>query len=339
MYPSAVDVTEPSRKLKVAVANALLALTMAIAATPPLAAQDIQSADLLRRATTWGYQLQNIDASKLDTTDHDVLVVDAGSGDGEWGLSRGQISKLRTKPNGSRRIVLAYMNIGEAEDYRYYWKKAWNRKPPTWMGSENCRWQGDHRVRHWMAEWQAILFGTKQSYLGRLIDAGYDGVYLDRVDIYYHWRPTRWQAATEMVDLVSALSRWAKSRRPGFLIVPQNGEELLSEPRYRAAIDAIGKEDMLFGDRGNNSPNASDRIARAVRNFAPARKSGLPVFSVEYATNKKHHEEIRARHSQLGFTLYFGPRSLAYLGQDGPRHAEDSDTETALTEETTATCE
>lgn len=281
----------------------------------------------LRTATSWGYQLQNIDVARITQSPYDVVIVDAGAGDGSWGPTAQEIRRLKTQPDGSRRIVLAYMNIGEAEDYRYYWKKSWEKAPPAWMGSSNCRWKGDHRVRHWMREWQDIVFGTPRSYLGRILDAGYDGVYLDRIDIFYHWRTERWQAAAEMIDFVVRLSQWSKARRAGFLVVPQNAEELLSWPGYRAAIDAIGKEDMLFGDRGNEIENAPERIARAERNFAPALAAGLPVFTIEYARAPASKERIKARHEKLGFTLYFGPRSLAYLGQEGPRHAEDGDTE------------
>ncbi|MBL8567007.1 MAG: endo alpha-1,4 polygalactosaminidase [Hyphomicrobiaceae bacterium] len=301
---------------------------MAFHGAPATAGDQFSGArDQLKAARSWGYQLQNVTAPALARTDFDLLVVDAGSGDGTWGLSQEEVKRLKAKPDGTRRLVVAYMNIGEAEDYRYYWKKAWAKKPPQWMGSENCRWKGDHRVRHWEREWHEILYGSPKSYLGRLIDAGYDGVYLDRVDIYYHWRATRWQAATDMVDLVAALAAYARQRRPGFLIIPQNGEELVSDPRYLATIDGIGKEDMLFGDRGNDKPNAAERVARAERNFAPLRAAGLPVFAVEYMRRAENVETARARLDQLGFISYFGPRSLAYIGRDGPLHPEDGDTE------------
>ena len=282
---------------------------------------------LLKTATAWGYLLQNVEAARLARTTFDVLVVDAGSGDGSWGLGAADLARLKKKPDGSRRLVLAYMNIGEAEDYRYYWKSAWKKKPPAWMGSANCRWKGDHRVQHWSPEWQAILFGNPQSYLGRLMRLGYDGIYLDRVDIFYHWRAARWQAASEMVDLVVAMSQWAKSQNGDFLVVPQNGEELVSDARYLAAIDGLGKEDMLYGDRGNDVPNAPERVARAERNFAPLLAAGLPVLAIEYARQPGNVAAARTRLMQLGFTPYFGPRSLAYIGQDGPVHAEDGDTE------------
>lgn len=314
-----------------------LALAVSLMTCPPLWAQtpaakqpasaSFDAKAALKAARSWGYQLQDLDIGKLAKSTSDVLVIDYPRGDGGGLLAARDIKRLQTKPDGTRRLVIAYMNIGEAEDYRYYWKKAWETAPPAWMGSANCRWKGDHRVRHWDPAWQSIIFGAKGSYLDRVIAAGFDGVYLDRIDIYYFWRNERWQGGAEMVDLVVRLSQWAKARKPGFLIMPQNGEELLVDDRFRAAIDGIGKEDMVMGDYGNDAWNHPERIARAERNFAPALADGLPVFGVEYARKPDNIAEAKKRLEAYGFIPYFGPRSLAYLGFDGKPHKEDGDTE------------
>jgi cysteinyl-tRNA synthetase len=39
-------------------------------------------------------------------------------------------------------IALAYMSIGEAEEYRFYWQPEWAYAPPAWLGPENPDWQG-----------------------------------------------------------------------------------------------------------------------------------------------------------------------------------------------------
>lgn len=309
--------------------SALAQSAKKVAASPQAAPSPVDRKGLLVAARSWGYQLQDLDAGKLSKSPYDVLVIDFPGGDGR-GFGAKEIAQLKRKPDGGRRLVIAYMNVGEAEDYRYYWRKAWEKAPPPWMGSSNCRWKGDHRVRHWAPEWQAILFGKPGSYLDRIIKAGFDGVYLDRVDIYYYWRNERWQGAADMVDLVARLSEWAKAREPGFLVLPQNGEELLVDSRYRAAIDGIGKEDMLFGDAGNDAPNHPDRIKRAERNFAARGAEAIPVLAVEYARKADHIEAARRRHAELGFVSYFGPRSLAYLGFDGKPHKEDGDTEATV---------
>lgn len=309
------------------VLRVLILVAMLVVAASSVAHADRAARTLLQAAKTWGYQLQNVTAAALAKHDFDVLVVDAGDGAGAWGLSKREVARLQRKRDGTRRLVLAYMNIGEAEDYRYYWQPRWTKLPPQWMGSANCRWKGDHRVQHWAPQWQAILFGARNSYLGRLIALGYDGVYLDRVDIYTHWQATRPTAFTEMVDLVVRLSQWAKAERPGFLVLPQNGEALLQDDRYLAAIDGLGKEDMLYGDNGNDKPNDPARIERAERHIGRARAAGFPVFAIEYAREYTNVEAARARLSALGYIPYFGPRSLAYIGQDGPVHPEDGDTE------------
>jgi endo-alpha-1,4-polygalactosaminidase (GH114 family) len=49
------------------------------------------------------------------------------------------------------------------------------------------------------------------------------------------------------------------------LIVPQNAEELLDDAAYRAVIDGIAKEDLLFGDGRSKHSNPQEVIeARSV---------------------------------------------------------------------------
>lgn len=295
--------------------------------------------EVLSKARSWGYLLQNVSAPMLLKTDYDVLVLDAGTPHPGAQLSRADMVKLKRKRDGSRRILLGYINIGEAEDYRYYWSRVWEKTPPAWLGSANCRWRGDHRVRHWAPEWQALIYGSPKSHIGRIMDAGFDGIWLDRVDVFYFWRSERWQAGAEMVDFVVSLSKWAKARNPDFLVVPQNGEELLSVPAYLAAIDGQGKEDMLFGDRGNDVPNSEERVARAMRNMKPAREAGLPVLAVEYVRQRENQVVLSDRLRSIGFIPYLGPRSLAYLGTQGPAHKEDGDSEPTIADQGVDVCQ
>lgn len=59
--------------------------------------------------------------SSLENVDFDILLIEP-SINGEF-FSREQIESLKKKSSGARRLVIAYLSIGEAEDYRYYWKK------------------------------------------------------------------------------------------------------------------------------------------------------------------------------------------------------------------------
>ena len=118
-------------------------------------------------------------------TDHDLLIVDAFFDD--VALTAGDIASLGTKANGGKRLALAYLSIGEAEDYRYYWQEVWGATPPNWLGDENPDWPGNYKVMYWDPDWQAIIYGNRASYLKRILDAGFDGVYLDLIDAFEHF--------------------------------------------------------------------------------------------------------------------------------------------------------
>ena len=79
------------------------------------------------------------------------------------------------------------MSIGEAEDYRYYWQADWSTNPPSWIEEENPDWEGNYIVKYWEQEWQDIIYGNDNSYLKKIVDAGFDGVYLDIIDAFEYF--------------------------------------------------------------------------------------------------------------------------------------------------------
>ena len=126
--------------------------------------------------------------SVLQATDYDVLIIDLFfNGTQSTILSPAEVNSLKLKDGGGDRLVIAYMSIGEAEDYRYYWQSAWDTEKPAWMAGENPNWPGNYKVRYWDENWQDIIFGNDSSYLKMIIDAGFDGVYLDIIDAYEYF--------------------------------------------------------------------------------------------------------------------------------------------------------
>ncbi len=116
----------------------------------------------------------------ITSTNYDVIIMDLFHN--EESFTQEEIQQLRTKQNGGSRLVICYMSIGEAEDYRYYWQNDWSVGNPGWLESENPDWAGNYKVRYWDSDWKFIIFGNDESYLKRIIDAGFNGVYLDIVD-------------------------------------------------------------------------------------------------------------------------------------------------------------
>lgn len=118
-------------------------------------------------------------------TDYDIIILDAFYD--ESPLTAEEVESLKTKSNGGQRLVIAYMSIGEAEDYRYYWQDRWNNNEPSWIEEENPYWEGNYKVRYWESGWQEIIYGSDEAYLQLILDAGYDGVYLDLIDSFEYF--------------------------------------------------------------------------------------------------------------------------------------------------------
>lgn len=285
---------------------AVLALLFGIVAS---AAGAEPPAVTVRSFTYW---LQQPSPDAVHTSGFDLAVVDySRDGSGARAFKPLDVLKMRRRPDGGRRIVLSYLSIGEAETYRYYWKPEWVGEPPAWLDRENPDWTGNIKVRFWDPDWQRIIFGRPDAYLDRIIDAGFDGAYLDIVDAYWYWHEQgRATAEDEMVAFVRALSAYAKARREGFLIFPQNAEALLARDDYLAAIDGVGKESLLFGLDGPGLPNAADEIAWSQGMLSRARAAGRTVVAIEYVDAPDQVATAYRRLRELGFVPYASVRAL-----------------------------
>jgi cysteinyl-tRNA synthetase, unknown class len=121
----------------------------------------------------------------VNQSNYDVLIMDLFHNEDAFLMN--EIELLKRKPNGDKRLVICYMSIGEAENYRYYWQTEWNKNPPSWLHKENPDWKGNYKVKYWHSAWKQIIMGTEIAYLDRIISAGFDGVYLDIIDAFEYF--------------------------------------------------------------------------------------------------------------------------------------------------------
>jgi cysteinyl-tRNA synthetase len=268
---------------------------------------------------SWGYQLQHIDPARLASAPYDVIVIDY-SRDGSDGraLTAADVERLKFKPDGTRRVVLAYMSIGEAENYRYYWHAWWNDAwgipnpvgKPAWRGQQNARWDGNYAVKFWEPGWQEIIVGDG-GYLDRILKAGFDGVWLDKVDStedsIAHGHST---ARADMIAFVRRIAVKARAARPGFLVFPQNGEALLADAGYRELIDGFGREDLLYGEEQGGLRNRAESTRRSVERLKPLVAAGKPVLVVEYIFDRTAIDAARVELAGYGFVPHFADRKL-----------------------------
>ncbi len=119
----------------------------------------------------------------IATTNFDVVLIDLFYG--EAAFSPAEVTQLKTKANGGKRLVISYINIGAAESYRYYWQNDWKLHHPNWLKKPYDGYEDEIWVKFWKKEWQEIIYGNDNSYTKKIINAGFDGIYLDNVEAYY----------------------------------------------------------------------------------------------------------------------------------------------------------
>jgi cysteinyl-tRNA synthetase, unknown class len=268
-----------------------------------------EAAKTLAAVRRFGYQLQKLDVKEAVASPADLLVIDPERDGGR--LSAEDVGRLRTRPDGKKRLVLAYLSIGEAEDYRPYWRPEWKKEPPAWLGPANPDWKGNFKVRYWDDAWQGLILGKEDSPLDRVVADGYDGVYLDIVDGFEFWEGKGVKDARgNMVAWVERLAGHARKTRPGFLVVPQNGEALAREKGYLDLVDAIGREDVYFNGEKRQKASEAAEVEADLKRF---REAGKAVFVVEYCKKEKDRDEVYERAARAGYVPLVTVRPLDKL--------------------------
>jgi len=288
--------------------GALIALVLSLTA-PAASAQPEGSR--LREVRSWAFQLQNVDPLEIKLSPYDLVVIDYGFDKrNATAFPREVVELMRKKPDGRRRLILAYLSIGEAENYRYYWQDSWLKQRPEWLEPENPDWPGNYLVRYWHRDWQALLFGKPNAYLDRIIDAGFDGIYVDGVDRFEQWKRRRPSAPADMVDLLGAIASYARELRKEFMIIPQNGDG----PRGQSPVHA--------NDRRLRPRGPALQRERAGRAQLPAQHHGLGAQAArgggrrQAGLRHRIHVEPGAGGvdaAQLGYVGYIGRRDLKGL--------------------------
>lgn len=234
------------------------------------------------------------------------------------------------------KLVLAYIDIGEAESYRSYWQTNWEVGDPEWIvGEDPDGWAENYPVAYWRDEWRGIWLG-EGGLLQGILEDGFDGVYLDWVEAYSDENVIE-RAEIDGVDPVREMIRWVLdiseyvgSRCGECVVIAQNAAELAENDAYLAAIDAIAQEQTWFDGGADNEPPGdcplprtraevdTDEYRRSLspecrRQFDRYPESTLHVSSEEYL------EDLLLAQSKgvVIFTVDYAldPKNIAWLFQ------------------------
>ncbi len=311
---------------------AIAGLCPACGTTARQAAADHLDLPVLQSVRHWTIQLQGLESEqalrRLETAPVDMLVVEPMRS--QRGMSDFATAALVQRLQKSSGVVLphkraiAYLNVGQAEDYRTYWQADWRAptaaaggEPAFLLGLDPDGWQGNYPVAYWDPAWRRCLYGAPDAPLDQLLADGFEGAYLDWIlgfedeHVVAAARAAGVDPAAAMVSLLTDLRAYARARYPLFVLIAQNALPLAeAHPEVLAVIDAIAQEDVSFrGGAGVGwddaaagdvpTPTGDDGVPLCDRLAAIARR-GTPVFTLDYAAQPANIASAYARSRQFG---------------------------------------
>ena len=249
-----------------------------------------------------------------------------------------------------RKLVIAYIDVGEAEDWRWYW--TWSQEddpsvedplPTDWpeyiIARDPDGWVGNYPVAYWDEDWKDIIIwgenqdsGDYTSVIDEVLRSGFDGIYLDWVeafeneDVMARAEAAGLDPAEEMIAFIDEMRAYAEERDPDFIIIQQNAAALIDgRPDLLGVIDAIAQEAIWFdGDAtddwndpdGYDHQNEQDLVDYYLGYLEQYLDGGVPVFACEYTLEEA--DEAYQRAEQWGFVPYATRRSLGQLTTTPP---------------------
>jgi uncharacterized protein (TIGR01370 family) len=309
----------------------------------------------LDQVTTWTYNISNVNSQQqqdqLVGTHFDMYVLEPVVT--EKGLSgfdiSGLVSDLRDyniNNYGKDPLILAYIDIGQAEDWRWYWQSGWKIGNPDWIvGGDPDDWEGCYPVAYWNQTWEDIvIYGSYgMSHVEESLKAGFDGIYMDWVEGYDDDN-VKAKAVTDGVDPVVEMFNFIEKIRnyartgsphanPDYLVIAQNASNLYEKnpSRYLQLIDGIALEAIWYDGTGGfddwNSQSGYNTLTNdiypdwtgEVLAFLQPMKGKLPIFCAEYAQDiggvNRATEVYSSKAPGEGFIPYCTRRSLAELSR------------------------
>jgi cysteinyl-tRNA synthetase len=254
----------------------------------------------------WLYQLQGYPSGRLDAiakAPQPLAVIDLARDAHADYFRPDEIAALHQ----AGKTVLAYFEIGSIEDFR----PEYPALPRDLVLNRWEDWPNEYFVRYWDARWWDRVVRPR---VDQALRAGFDGVYLDtplayeEIDLPLVPGSSRDSLARAMVALIQQISGYAKAKRTGFRIVPQNSPELRRYPGYQAAVDGIGVEELFF--LATDEPCNQEFCAENLADTRALHAAGKFVLAVDYAVKPEHVAAACRRYASEGFAGYLTVRDL-----------------------------
>ena len=191
--------------------------------------------------------------------------------------------------------VLAYVNVGYAEEWRGYWRHLLE----AGVVHEASGYEGEYLVELWSPVWRSTITSEAEAAAAR----GFDGVFLDNLDAVYEVEARPWARGVNVTGAMLGLVAEVSSRTP--LVYVNVGSAVELAPVLPGlGVEGVLREELLRRYTGGGGLEWVEPLERveAVRLLQEARGQGADVVVVEPVSSVLEAAALEAYLSLLGFT-------------------------------------
>ena len=199
-------------------------------------------------------------------------------------------------------LCIAYVSLGEAEDYRWYWDEM---KGKDFILEENPDWEGNYYIDPRSKEWKNYFI---YRIIPKVLKDGYDGLFLDTIDTaeYLEWKDEEKYKGS--MDAMAELIRDIRKNYPRIIIISNNGLAIID--KFAKYVDIALVEDLYtMYDFENQEYGTQDKEVTEENRELLQRISSeynIPILTLEYSDKKSEMKNIYSRSRIDGFYPYVG---------------------------------
>jgi endo-alpha-1,4-polygalactosaminidase (GH114 family) len=260
-------------------------LPLELVGMPSLPNQDVA----LKSAKTWYASFKHVDPVRICKSDADVVVLERYNPASNRLWSRSDIVSFRLSSSDKDKIMLAripFCGISLNDPLLF-------TVPSVLLGNVS----GEAvPVRYWLDDWMEFLKKT----IDDAIDCGFNGIYLDYVNIWASWVADFPDAENRAKDAIVAVSNYVHVVRAkkGFLMVTHGQDNWVSDQKYMKAIDGIACDGVMYN--GNDVTDQADS-ATVINNLNTCINNGKVAMVMDYIVDMSNRMNFVNYTSLLGF--------------------------------------
>jgi len=206
-------------------------------------------------------------------------------------------------------ILLAYISVGEAENYRFYWDQIQDK---PWVLEENADWEGNFFVDVRDPEWRKLLI---EEVIPKIVEQGFQGLFLDTIDTAVYLEEKSSEEFDGSLEAMVSLVGDIHQAFPKLMLLSNNGFEILE--KIAPFLSGLIVEDinmMIDFENDSYKPVSPKDRAYKIGILKPLMdKYGFSVFNIDYVpqSNRKLIRQSIRESRRLKFKPYVAEARLA----------------------------